>query len=300
MPEPGVLRRVVCAGRCVVSAGRSVVYDFDVEDTGMRNLAIVALTDAGRSVTEVAAVFGLTATYVSMLRGRARRLGSAGLVRRRGRPPKLGERQVAQVRRWAGEGRSQAWIAARYGVARSVVSRLLAQFGPIAVQPELGGNAVAPPDEAVSVDVVSVEVAPDDVAPVNVEQAGWPLAPAPGSVRISTGSHSCRYAGAMLLHAYLDRVGAAGVFATLTGGPARRYDDLAVLTTATLAFALGADTVAGTKHLRRAEAGAAVGLGAVPELRTLRERLSALAAGCDPLALQRAFATAMLATDPPR
>jgi hypothetical protein len=41
-----------------------------------------------------------------------------------------------------------------------------------------------------------------------------------------------------------------------------------------------------------------VGLGAVPELRTLRERLSALAQGCDPLALQRAFATAMLATDP--
>src|SRR5450756_3095670 len=102
----------------------------------------------------------------------------------------------------------------------------------------------------------------------------------------------------MLLHAYLDRVGAAGVFATLTGGPARRYDDLAMLTTATLAFALGVDTVEGTKHLRRAEAGAAVGLGAVPELRTLRVRLSALAQGCDPLALQRAFATAMLTTDP--
>src|SRR5450759_3212156 len=64
--------------------------------------------------------------------------------------------------------------------------------------------------------------------------------------------HPRGYAGAMLLHAYLDRVGAAGVFATLTGGPARRYDDLAVLTTATLAFALGVDTVEGTKHLRRA------------------------------------------------
>src|SRR5674536_183672 len=61
--------------------------------------------------------------------------------------------------------------------------------------------------------------------------------------------------------------GAAGVFATLTGGPARRYDDLAVLTTATLAFALGVDTVEGAKHLRRAEAGAAA---AVPELRTQR------------------------------
>jgi hypothetical protein len=83
------------------------------------------------------------------------------------------------------------------------------------------------PDEAASVDVAPVEVAPDDVAPddvvpvnvvpddvapvnvvpVNVVPAGWPFAPAPGSARISTGSHSCRYAGAMLLHAYLDRVG---------------------------------------------------------------------------------------------
>ena len=68
MPEPAVLRRVVCDGRCLVSAGRSVVSDFDVADTGMRNLVVVALTDAGRSVTEVAAVFGVTATYVSMLR----------------------------------------------------------------------------------------------------------------------------------------------------------------------------------------------------------------------------------------
>jgi hypothetical protein len=47
-------------------AGRYVVYDFDVADTGMRDLAVVVLTDDGRSVTEVAAVFGVTATYVSM------------------------------------------------------------------------------------------------------------------------------------------------------------------------------------------------------------------------------------------
>src|SRR5664280_392138 len=33
--------------------------------------------------------------------------------------------------------------------------------------------------------------------------AGWPFAPAPGSARISTGSHSCRYAGAMLLYCLL-------------------------------------------------------------------------------------------------
>jgi len=84
----------------------------------------------------------------------------------------------------------------------------------------------------------------------------------------------------------------------LAGGPARRYDDLAVLTTATLGFALGVDTVEGTKHLRRAEAGAAVGLVTIPELATLRARLSALADGSDPLGLQRAFAAGMLAADP--
>lgn len=73
----------------------------------------------------------------------------------------------------------------------------------------------------------------------------------------------------MLLHAYLDRVGVGQIFATVTGSPALRYDDLAVLSTLTLGFALGTDTVEGVKHLRRAEAGAAVGLDTIPELRAL-------------------------------
>jgi hypothetical protein len=95
MPEPAVLHLHASDGQVVVTWGRSVLYRYDADDTGMRNLAIVALTDAGRGVGEVAAVFGLTATYVSILRGRARTDGSAGLVRRRGRPPKLSDR-----RRW--------------------------------------------------------------------------------------------------------------------------------------------------------------------------------------------------------
>jgi len=61
-----------------------------------------------------------------------------------------------------------------------------------------------------------------------------------------------------MLFPYLHVVGAQGIFATLTGGPARRYGDLGVLTTATLGFALGAGTVEAAKHLRRAEAGALV------------------------------------------
>jgi hypothetical protein len=72
-----------------------------------------------------------------------------------------------------------------------------------------------------------------------------------------------------------------------------------VLSTATLGFALGIDTVEGAKHLRRAEAGVTVGLSMIPELRTFRTRLGALADGTDPLGLQRAFAGQMLAFDPP-
>src|ERR1035437_9321380 len=96
MPEPAVLRLHTSEGQVLVTWGRVLVYRYEADDIGMRNLAIVALTDAGRRVDEVAAVFGLTATYVSILRGRARTHGSVGLVARRGRPPKLSDRQVAQ------------------------------------------------------------------------------------------------------------------------------------------------------------------------------------------------------------
>nr|NLI48810.1 hypothetical protein [Propionibacterium sp.] len=276
MPEPAVLHLHASDGQVVVTWGRSVLYRYDADDTGMRNLAIVALTDAGRGVGEVAAVFGLTATYVSILRGRARTDGSAGLVRRRGRPPKLSDRQLRQAREWSAAGWTQQAIANRLGVARSVISELLARLGPASVaevlpEPDDGGAAPA---------------------------AAEPVEAVAGSSRIDTGTLRCRYAGAMLLHAYLDRVGAEAIFATVTGGPARRYDDLAVLCTATLGFAWGIDTVEGIKHLRRADAGATLGLTTVPELKTLRTRLAALADGTDPLELQRAFAAGMLAIDP--
>src|SRR5674476_1284834 len=145
MPEPVVLALVICDGRCLVSVGRSLVYRFDVDDIGMRNLAIVALTDAGRRVDEVAALFGLTATYVSMLRGRARAQGSAGLVRRRGRPRKLSDRQVSQARVWSGQGQTQQVIADRLGVAQSVISDLLARLAPVPVQEHLPATDATEP-----------------------------------------------------------------------------------------------------------------------------------------------------------
>src|SRR5665811_1976192 len=86
MPEPAVLRLHTSDGQVLVTWGRVLVYRYEADDIGMRNLAIVALTDAGRRVDEVAAVFGLTATYVSILRGRARTHGSG---------PGRGHRQAA-------------------------------------------------------------------------------------------------------------------------------------------------------------------------------------------------------------
>ena len=293
MPEPAVLRLHASDGQVLVTCGRSLLYRYEAGDTGMRNLAIVALSDAGRRVDEVAAVFGLSATYVSILRGRARADGSAGLVRRRGRPPRLSERQVAQARTWAGQGLSQQAIADRFGVARSVISELLARRGPLPAQqtlPEPEPEPTVPSAEPAE----ATTAKPPDTEPASAE----PVAGFAGSARIGAGMYRCRYVGAMLLHAYLDRVGAEAIFATVSGGPARRYDDLAVLSTATFGFALGIGTVEGAKHLRRAEAGAALGLAAVPELKTLRTRLATLADGSDPLALQRAFAARMLAADP--
>src|SRR5664280_1694075 len=121
MPEPAALRLLAADGQVLVTHGRTLVYRYEADDTGMRNLAIVALTDAGRRIDEVALLFGLTATYVSMLRGRARRGGSAALVRhRRGRPPRLTGRQVAQAQVWAGSGWTQQAIADQLEVARSV------------------------------------------------------------------------------------------------------------------------------------------------------------------------------------
>ncbi|MGH4020361.1 MAG: hypothetical protein ACRDT0_14230 [Pseudonocardiaceae bacterium] len=103
MPQPADLRRTEAGGQTVITVGARVVACFDAADLGMRNIAVVTLTATlGFSGRRVAEVMGLTPEYVSMLRGRARRRGSAGLVRARGRPAKLSDADIARAAAWRG------------------------------------------------------------------------------------------------------------------------------------------------------------------------------------------------------
>lgn len=119
MPGPEALHRVESAGQVVVRRGGQVLFVYDAGDVAMRNLAVVAVTEAGVPGKEAARGFGITQQYVSMLRGRAKAEGAAGLVKTVGRPPKLSARQRTQARRWAGEGFTGKWIAERLGLRNS-------------------------------------------------------------------------------------------------------------------------------------------------------------------------------------
>jgi len=99
----------------------------------------------------------------------------------------------------------------------------------------------------------------------------------------------------MLLHAFAGRAGAGQILAAAAGGqPA----GVALLSAVSSCFALGEATLEQFKHLAAADAGPLAGLGALPDLRTIRPKLAALADRTDPVAVQRLFASAMLAADP--
>jgi len=106
----------------------------------------------------------------------------------------------------------------------------------------------------------------------------------------------------MLFHAFSDRLDSGAVLSGPgpggAGGAPLRFDDIALLAATSMAFGLGAGTIEQVKHLTAAEAGPLCGLERLPDIRTLRPRLAALADRMDPLVLQRAFASAMLTADP--
>jgi hypothetical protein len=298
MPEPRDLRMREHDGRCVITAGTVVLFDYAAGDVVMRNVALAVLRQLGFSGRAVAAVLGLSEAYVATLHSAARREGSAALAMqdRRGAPGKVTAAQWEQARAWRGQGASDAEIGRRLGVANTTVGRGLGPRGQAPAGDDAAGRAPADPlfnepepepEPGAGADP-EPEPAPGTGAglPPGGGPPGWPL-PAEGALR-------SRYAGAMLLHAFLAQAGAGTVLAAAAGGPG----DAALLSAVSMSFALGAATTEQFKHLAAAEAGPLAGLAVLPGLRALRPALARIADRTDPVALQRMLASAMLAADP--
>jgi transposase len=317
-------RRVLVAhqrdGQVLVTAGGvALVGPYRADDAGARNLGMVMLTQMGFGVGQVAEAFKLKPGTVSHLRTAFGRGGSAALVKTSGRPAALTEQVVAEVRQWLAAGASQQQAAARLGVTQSAISWALRRHpapaaGPVAAELDFpdsdsdsdsdcgaGGSAgPAGPDVpgggSPAAAGASTELVPRPAAQLVRPAAAAELVRPAAAGRVGTGSYPSRYAGAMLAHSYLDRVGAGEVFAGLGGAAWRRFDQAQVATFTVLALLSGVGSLEQVKALVRGQAGPLVGLRASPELHTLRGRLAGIADRADVLAVQRTLATAMLRT----
>ncbi len=314
MPHPSPLRVTrTDDGRVVaVHAGPFLLTVFDAADLEMRDLVICSLTEGSRFQGKtVAAAFGIQPSQVSRIRSRYREHGARGLVHQMGRPPVLSPAQLRQARTWAGQGLTHAEIGRKLGLSRSRISELIKKQGTLhATDPlfedtddDTDDDGTAPGQRA---GATGGEGEQDtDRAGTAGQQGGaggdgggasWQVAR-----RIETGTVACRYAGAMLVHAFTHRIGAQGLLTAGTGASPRTgagAGDLGILACTQMSFTLGALTLEQTKHLTAADAGALAGLTSLPSLRTWRQRLGELADRSDPLALQRRLASQMLAIEP--
>ena len=236
MPEPGGLQQFHAEGQVLIYRGPHVFAAYDEDDLGMRNLAIVGLTNARFSCKDVARCFGLTPQYVSMLRGRARDRGSAGLVRPRGRRRSLSDAQLARAAEWSRHGMSDVAIGKRLGVHSGTVGRRLAAMRRDLPSGEPLVFDVACTDEEGSFDPVTEEASEPEAT--RDEQSASDQAPAPIAGLRDTEVTS-RYAGAMLLHPFLTRLGVDQILSALPTGAARRYDAASLVLASTFSFALG-------------------------------------------------------------
>src|SRR6266704_5168951 len=302
MPDPRDLRRVSADGQTFIFAGSRQLFRYRDDDTGARNVAVAVLRQLGYSGQAVAAAMGLTVNYVATLHNRALREGTGGVVRPRGRPGKLDPGAWERAREWRAAGVRDAEIARRLGVDQSTVLRRL---GPASVQGQLPLDQSGTPADPGPAPEPQLGMS-GEPEPVPEPGPGGEAAAEPGPATDAgrgagghggagdgaaaagpgiTGEVASRYAGAMLLHAFGDRAGAGQILAAAAGG---QPGDVA----------LGAATIEQFKHLTAAAAGPLAGLAVLPDLRTIRPRLAAIADGTDPVALQRLFASAMLAADP--
>jgi hypothetical protein len=300
MPDPRDLHRLDSGGETAVFAGTAELFRFAEDDTAMRHVAAAVLRQLGFGGRDVAAVLGLSPSYVATLRQRALREGTAALVRPAGRPPETDAASWDRARQWRAAGVRDAEIARRLRVNQSTVLRRLGRAhaqDPLP-EPEVREPADTEPGAADADQADAEGAAPEPGGRPGPAGPVPPVPPACGGQRPAEPvTVRSRYAGAMLLHAFASRAGAGEIFRAAAGQHAPPQD-VALLAAVSACFALGAATTEQVKHLAVAEAGPLAGLGRLPGLRTLRPALAAIADRTDPLELQRMFARAMLDADP--
>jgi len=260
MPAPLALNRVDLGDEVVISWGGRALFVYGRSDRALRNLALVTLGNAGVRGVELAELFGVRPEWVSRLRREAREHGSAGLVAPMGRPRKLDADGIARVYRLADEGTPGVRIAEAMGVSEATISRLLSarprskperldlddvesdESGPTEDGTDTDTDTGSDGYETDGTDYTAGTDDEDEDEEEEEEEEeeegadGGGIEGGIGLGRIGSGEVDCLYAGAMLLHGFLDRV-ASGVLEALGSGTARRYDTAGLVGAACFGFA---------------------------------------------------------------
>jgi transposase len=267
----------------VVHIGATPIAQYAVSDVTARRHVMVQLAEAGGVPgQDVARQFGVTPVYVSQLRSRYRRAGSAALLAgRRGPkgPSKVTPRLDARVRAWRAQGLSYEAIVEKLAGTVSISSQTVRRIieRPTTTQVDLPAG-----DQLLAAETSD-----------HTEAAAVP------PVAVSWPEGETRYAGAMLLHVALSHLGLWSVFHTVRASVGRTSLSVAqVVGIIALGFALRLRSIEGFKTALRRDFGQLLGLPLVPTVQTLRTRLRALAASVDPALVMRKLVEAWVQLEP--
>jgi len=284
---PPVLDVTHVADKEIVHIGATPIAQYPTADVTMRRHVMVQLAEAGGLTgVHIAERFQVTPVYVSLLRGRMRAQGSAGLAAKRRGPKgamKVTGPLVKRVRALRQTGLSYRAIATAVGqVSHQTVRRML--DASESTQPPV-------PDE-----LDAISSSPDGAEAATgaePEAREGSREPTPAVVGPS------RYAGAMLLHVALSQLSLWQVFAERGAQVGRSALSVAqVIGMVAWGFALRLGSIEGFKTALAQDFGMLLGLPTVPCVQTLRTRWCALAESVAPDAILRALLAAAVRLEP--
>ena len=260
----------------VVHIGCTPIANHFASDITSRRQVMVQLAEAGRlKAVQIAECFGVTPVYLSQLRGRYRKQGSAALrSERRGPkgPMKVTPQLATRVRKLRTNGLSYKAIAEKVSdqqeisyqtVRRIVLNEEVQQSLPKTQETEA---CVAPGSES------RVDKMPEGES---------------------------QYAGAMLLHVALGQLGLWSVFekvGALVGQT--KLGVKQVVGTIALGFVLRLRSIEGFKTALRGDFGMLLGLSHVPCVQTLRTQIASLAESVEPDVVMRKLFEAFVELEP--